>query len=388
MVFNTKHSIIYADNAATTWPKPQCVIGAMRNFFFNVGASPGRSGHRMSLNSAQILFAAREEIADFFGLNNSQNVIFTLNATYALNIAIKGILKKGAHVIVSSFEHNSVIRPLTYLKEREKISITRIPQDSRRQFALKAFEQSFRANTQLVIINHASNVTGAIMPVKKIGQICKKKKVPLLVDAAQTAGAIPINVKDEAIDLLAFTGHKSLMGPQGTGGLCIAGCQPQTLFHGGTGSYSEQESHPDFMPDRLEAGTPNIIGIAGLRAGIQYLKDTGIDTIVKKERLLAEKLVNGLRACKNVMVCGTDTLEERLPILSFNIKGKRADEVGVRLDKEFNIMTRVGLHCAPAAHKAIGTFPHGTVRISLSFMNTEDSADRIISAVRTIAERA
>ncbi|MBU1121788.1 MAG: aminotransferase class V-fold PLP-dependent enzyme [Candidatus Omnitrophica bacterium] len=379
---------IYADNAATTWPKPQCVIESMRNFFFNVGANPGRSGHRMSVNSARILFDAREETAAFFGLDNSQNVVFTLNATHALNIAIRGIPKKEGHVIISSFEHNSVIRPLTYLKEKEKTTISVVPVDCKGNFDMTEFKKSFRDNTQFVVINHGSNVTGAIAPIRQIGHVCKEKKVPLIVDVAQTAGTIPINVKKDNIDILIFTGHKGLMGPQGTGGLCLNNESLQSFFHGGTGSSSQEERHPDFMPDKLEAGTPNIIGIAGLATGIKYLRSIGLNTIVEKEKFLIKKLINGLRDNDKIIIYGPDSRQERLGILSFNIKNKAADIVGDLLDKEFSIMTRVGLHCAPYAHKSIGTFPAGTVRLSLSFMNTENDIAKIVSAVNNIADRS
>lgn len=382
-----RKKILYADNAATTWPKPVCVLKTMQKFFFSVGANPGRSGHRMSIAAARILFQAREEIAQFFAVKHSQNVVFTLNATQALNIAIKGTIKPGAHVIVSSFEHNSVMRPLNYLKNNYGVTMSAVPPSTKCAFDLTAFENAFQDNTQMVIINHASNVTGAILPVRKIGSICKNKNVPLLVDAAQTAGIVPVNMQKDLIDILVFTGHKGLLGPQGTGGLCVGdNIDIDALFQGGTGSRSEYELHPEFMPDKLEAGTPNIIGIAGLRAGIQYLLKSGLDNIAEKEKKLAEKLIKGLSANNKIIVYGPKDLKNRIAVVSFNIKDKPPDEAGRMLDRKYKIMTRVGLHCAPSAHKAINTFNHGTVRISLGIMNTSRDAERIIRAVNALTK--
>jgi len=359
---------IYFDNAATSWPKPESVLSAMEDFMRNVGANPGRSGHSMSVDSARIVFETREELADLFGMKSSERVVFTNNATHAINLALKGILKSGDNVITSSMEHNSVIRPLRFLEKSIGITVTIVD--------IENIKGAINENTKLVAVQHASNVTGTIMPIREIGAICRQKKIFFLVDAAQSAGLLPIDLQKDNIDLLAFTGHKSLMGPQGIGGLCLGDrVQLSPLLHGGTGSKSESETHPDFLPDQLEAGTLNTVGIAGLRAGICFVKEKNI---LQHEQELAKHLIEGLCSLKGIKIYGG---EERVGVVSFNIDGISPSDIGAKLDRDHNIMVRVGLHCSPLAHKTIGTFPQGTVRVSFSFFNQKEEVNRLIEAL-------
>jgi cysteine desulfurase family protein len=373
--------IIYFDHAATSWPKPPCVSDAMQRFMAETGANPGRSGHSMSVDAARVVFETREAVAEFFGLDDSANVAFAINATHALNIAICGLVSPGDHVITTSMEHNSVMRPLTELVDSADIAVSRSPVDSSSKLDLAALESLFRDNTKLVVATHASNVTGLLNPVRELGAICRSRGVPFLVDAAQSAGCVPIDVVADNIDLLAFTGHKSLMGPQGIGGLCVnSSAVPLPLYRGGTGSRSDEERQPGFMPDRLEAGTPNGVGIAGLHAGIKWINDMGLAEIAGRESRLRAQLVSGLYEVPGVKVYSGE-----LPVVSFTIEGLQPSDIGHRLDRQYGIMTRVGLHCAPGAHCTIGTSPLGTVRMSLGYANTEE---QVAVAVRAIAEIA
>ena len=379
--------IIYFDNAATSWPKPSCVIAAMQDFLQNVGANPGRSGHRLSVEASRIVFDARENISRLFGIKDSSRVIFTLNATYALNIAIKGILQDGDHVITSSMEHNSVMRPLNYHERKNNVTVTKIKNDLSGVIDVNALESSINPNTKLVVLTHGSNVNGIINPIKQIGSICRKRGVLFLLDSAQTAGCVSIDVERDNIDMLAFTGHKGLMGPQGTGGLfCREGIDLESLFHGGSGSKSESHIHPDFFPDKLEAGTLNTVGIAGLSQSIQYIQKEEINAIFDKEEKLAQCLIQGLKTINNVILYCPEKVERRLPIVSFNVQGLQPSNIGLSLDKDFKIMSRVGLQCAPSAHKEMGTYPQGTVRLSMNYFNTKEQIEKVIMAIRAIAK--
>lgn len=378
--------IIYFDNGATSWPKPEEVVEAMNDYMTSVGASPGRSGHRKAFDAARIVFEAREAVAELFNVRDSRNVVFTPNATGALNMAIKGIVNPDDHIITTSMEHNSVIRPLTYLQENQSVSFTMVGNNDHGDFDIDKFRNSFTDKTKLVVMNHGSNVSGRILPIQNIGEICRENGVVLVVDAAQSAGTVDIDMARDNIDILAFTGHKSLFGPQGTGGLCINGdIDIRPMLHGGSGSKSELDHHPDFMPDKLEAGTLNTVGIAGLLAGIEYINVVGLGNIIKKEREMTRILIDGLRQIDNVVVYGLGS-DERLPVISFNISGMRPSDVGYRLDKDYHIMTRVGLHCAPHAHRTIGSFPDGTVRFSLSYMNSLEQIEKVLEAVKEIAK--
>jgi len=383
-----KENLIYFDNAATSWPKPRCVAKAMTRFLTDVGANPGRSGHRLSVEAGRIVYNTREAIAELFNVHDPLRVVFTANATEAINLALKGLLHPGDHVITSSMEHNSMMRPLRALEKRGT-ELT-VVQCSRQGFlATSEVEKAIRSNTVMIAINHASNVVGTLLPVHEVAQIARDHDLLLMVDAAQTAGAYPIDVQADYIDLLAFPGHKTLYGPTGTGGLVIgervdlAKFEPLKL--GGTGSRSESEEQPDFLPDRFESGTANVVGLAGLAAGVHWILEQGIETIRNHELTLTKYLMDGLTEITGVTLYGGRDAERQLATISFNIKGLEPSEVGLRFDEEYNIMCRVGMQCSPISHKTIGTFPRGTVRFGLGYFNTKEEVDRALAAVENIA---
>jgi len=386
-----QEKLIYFDNAATSWPKPVCIFEAMNHFLKEVGANPGRSGHRLSVEAARIVYNAREAVAQLFNAPDPLRVVFTHNATEALNLALQGVLRSGDHVITSSMEHNSMMRPLRAL-EKQGTELT-IVQCSKEGFLepddVKA---AIRQNTRLIAINHASNVVGSLLPVAEVGQIARDHDLLLLLDAAQTTGAHPIDLPEDYIDLLAFTGHKSLYGPTGTGGLIIGERVNLTYFEplqrGGTGSRSEFEEQPDFLPDKFESGTPNAVGLAGLGAGIRWVFDHGVNSIRSHEKKLTQQLIDGLRKINGVTIYGIGDAKKQLATVSFNIRGQEPSDVGLRLDEEFDIMCRVGLHCAPLAHKTIGTFPKGTVRFGLGAFNSTTEIEIALEAVKKISEAA
>lgn len=381
--------MIYFDNAATSWPKPPEVKKAMVKFMEEIGANPGRSGHLLSIEAARILYETREAFSTLFRVKDPSRIVFTLNATESINLALKGLLRPGDHIITSSMEHNSVMRPLRYL-EKKGVELSILPCSSNGTLNPQDAERKIQSNTKMIILNHASNVTGTLLPIKEVGLIARNHNLLFLVDAAQTAGAYPIDMETEKIDLLAFTGHKSLYGPQGTGGLVIGERieekEMTPLKQGGTGSRSEFEEQPDFLPDRFESGTPNGVGIAGLLAGIQFVLEKGTEHIRQYESNLIEKLINGLEEIPRIKLYGSENKEERMATLSFNIAQLSPSNVSFYLEKEFGILCRPGLHCAPSAHKTMGTFPEGTVRFSLSYFNTEEEVDRAIDALNSIAK--
>ncbi len=383
--------MIYFDNAATTWPKPPCVAEAMVRFMNEVGTNPGRSGHRLSVEAARVVYAAREAVATLFNVSDPLRVVFGANATEALNLALRGLLRPGDHVITSSMEHNSVMRPLRQL-EREGVELTVVPCSPEGFLDPADILAAVRPNTVLVALNHASNVTGTILPVAEVGRALRRRPQGsplLLVDAAQTGGAYPVDVETDCIDLLAFTGHKSLYGPTGTGGLIVGERVDvkwmMPLKRGGTGSRSEREEQPDFLPDVYESGTLNVVGLAGLEAGVRWVLGQGVEAIRTHEAMLTQRLIDGLCAIPGVTVYGGLDAARQTATVSFNIAGKEPSEVGQRLDEEYAIMCRVGLHCAPAAHKTLGTYPDGTVRLGLGAFNTEEEVDAALRAVRALA---
>jgi cysteine desulfurase family protein len=385
-----KDKIIYFDNAATSFPKPEEVAGAMVRFSKEVGASPGRSGHRLAIEAGRIVFEAREGIARLFGVKDSSRVVFGLNATEGINQGLKGLLRPGDHVITSSMEHNSVMRPLRAMM-KEGLEVTVLNCSPEGLLDPSEVKKAIRPNTRMVVLNHASNVVGTIQPLSEIGDVCRRHEVLFFVDAAQSAGAIPIDLEREQIDLLAFTGHKALFGPQGTGGLVLGERVDEKelvpVKRGGTGSRSEQEEQPDFLPDLCESGTPNAVGLAGLLAGLEFVMKVGVEKIRLHEKQLTENLLLGLRKIRGVTVYGPGTAEKQLATVSFNLQGKAPSEVGLRLDEDFGILCRVGLHCAPAAHRTLGTFPEGTVRFGLSYLNREEEVEEALQAVDRIARR-
>jgi cysteine desulfurase/selenocysteine lyase len=380
--------MIYFDNAASGWPKPPEVLQAMAHYMEHVGANPGRSGHRLAVQAARIVYQARESVARLLGVGDPLRVVFAVNATEALNLALAGILRPGDHVITSSVEHNSVMRPLRAL-ERRGVTLSVVHCSPEGVLDARAVEAEVRPTTRLIALTHASNVVGTLLPIAEVGRIARRYDLLFLVDAAQTAGAYPIDVEAEAIDLLAFTGHKALLGPQGTGGLYIGPRvdleELRPLVHGGTGSRSEEEVQPDFLPDRYESGTLNGVGLAGLTAGVERLLADGVATVRAHELSLTRRLLAGLARIPRVVLYGTQDAERQIATVSFNVEGLEPSEVGLRLDEDYAIMSRVGLHCSPGAHRTIGTYPTGTVRWSLGYLNTAAEVDEALNALETIA---
>jgi len=384
-----KGQLIYFDNAATSWPKPAGMVEAMGYYNEMVGGSPGRSGHRRSIDAGRIILETREALAELFGIDDSLRIIFTKNATEALNIALLGLLQSGDHVIATCMEHNSVMRPLRFLETQGvQISVVSCSGDGR--LNREDVQTAIRPQTRLLVVTHASNVTGTIQPIAELGQLARDHGVLFCVDAAQTAGALPIHVDEMAIDLLAFSGHKSLFGPQGTGGFYIRRGLEQRLrplMMGGTGSRSEFEAQPDFMPDKYESGTPNAIGLAGLGAGVRFVLAEGVEAIRSKEEELTKRFLKGLASLKGITVYGPADAADRAAVVSFNIDGVSPSEGSLELDERFGILCRPGLHCAPAAHRTIGTFPRGTIRFGFGYFNTEEEISLALEAIRSLALR-
>jgi cysteine desulfurase / selenocysteine lyase len=380
--------VIYLDNAATTIRKPPEVIAAMHAFLSGAPGSPGRSGHRVSIEVARRVFEARESLARLFGAADSRQIVFTRNATESINLALYGWLRAGDHVVATSLEHNAVMRPLRHLRESRGIAVSFAAADGAGRTDAGALGAALQPNTRLVVVNHASNVTGQLLALPEIRTAIGE--IPLLVDAAQSAGAVPISVERDGIDLLAFTGHKSLLGPTGIGGLYVRpGLELAPLTRGGTGSSSDSDEQPEHMPDRLESGTANTVGIIGLGAAAEWLLGLagGIESVRRQEQTLLARLWSGLRAVPGVHLYGADDLASRLAIVSLNIEGLSAAEVALRLDRRHEIMVRGGLHCAPQAHRALGSFPDGSVRLSAGYFNAPDEMDRAVEAIREIAGR-
>ncbi|MFW6115547.1 MAG: aminotransferase class V-fold PLP-dependent enzyme [Chloroflexota bacterium] len=383
--------MIYFDNAATGWPKPPSVPRAMVRFLEEVGANPGRAAHRRAVEAGQVVYNAREAVAELFNAPDPLRVVFGANATEALNLVLRGYLRLGDHVITSSVEHNSVMRPLRALEE-EGVELTVVPCLQEGFLEPSDVEAEMRSSTVMVVLNHASNVVGTLLPAREVGRIARRHDALLLVDAAQTGGAHPVDVEADEIDLLGFTGHKALCGPMGTGGLVVGERvdvdRLRPLKRGGTGSNSELEEQPAFMPDKYESGTANAVGLAGLEAGVRWVLGRGVEAIRRQEVAMTRQLIEGLGAVDGVMVYGGRDAERQTATVSFNIAGLAPSEVGLRLDEEYGIMCRVGLHCSPAAHKTLGTFPDGTVRFGLSAFNTKEEIREGVEAVRQLAEEA
>lgn len=382
--------LIYLDNAATSWPKPEAVYQAMEDFLRHTGASPGRSAHRLSVEAGRVVYEAREAVARLFNLDDPLHVVFTKNATEALNLAICGMLRPGDQVITSSMEHNSVMRPLRFM-EAQGVALTVVECSPTGVLAPRDVEAALTAHTRLIILNHASNVVGTLQSAEEIGVIARRHHVLFCLDAAQTAGAYPIDMQSMHVDLLAFTGHKSLFGPPGTGGLCIAGRVEnilEPLMRGGTGSASESEYHPDFLPDKYESGTLNTVGLAGLKAGIDFVLTEGIADIRVREERLTRILIEGLQKVPRLTLYGCPDARERIAVVSFTLAGLSCAEVAMKLDEEYDIMCRPGLQCAPHAHKTLGTFPTGTVRLSPGYLTTEEEIQTTLEAIATIADEA
>jgi len=380
-------AFIYLDNAATSHPRPRPVVEAVSRYLNELGASPGRSGHRPSLESGRLVLETRELAADFFCASSVDNVIFTANVTGALNIALKGYLRPGDHVLTTPFEHNAVLRPLHRLQEERNIEIDYLPVDSFGSIEREDFEHLLRENTSLVVINHASNVTGAVLDILPLSEWCGEYNLPLMVDAAQSAGSFDFPWEKLDAQFLCFTGHKGLMGPPGTGGMII---DPEmvertkSFIEGGTGSKSDQLTQPQVLPDKYEAGTMNTAGIAGLNAAFKYLADKGLERIIEKKKRLTESLCRGLEDIPGIELLGPGPGERRTSTVSITWSEGDTAELSVKLDREYDIMTRSGLHCAPLAHKELGTYPRGALRFSTGHFNTEDEIDRTLAAIKEI----
>lgn len=382
---------VYLDNAATSWPKPPAVAAAMSRFLEEVGANPGRSGHRLSIEAGRIVESAREAVAELFHAGDPLRVVFGANVTEALNLALCGLLRPGDHVITSSVEHNSMMRPLRQL-EREGIELTVIACAADGTLDPAHIEAAIRPNTKLIALTQASNVMGTLLPVAQAGRMAREHGLLLLVDTAATAGAIAIDMSRDNIDLLAFTGHKSLLGPTGTGGLVIGErvdvTQMRPLKRGGTGSYSSEEEQPRFLPDAFESGTLNAVGLAGLEAGIRWIQARGIEAIHARHSTILAQLLDGLGAIAGVTLYGTRDPARQVDTIAFNIAGMSPSEAGFLLDDEFGIQTRIGLHCAPAAHKTIGTYPDGTIRFAPGIFMTDDDVRYALDAAAQLARRS
>ncbi|MEE0872124.1 MAG: aminotransferase class V-fold PLP-dependent enzyme [Ruminococcus sp.] len=382
--------MIYLDNGATTFPKPRAVVGAVCNSLMRFGANPGRSGHRLSIRASEILFRCREQAAELFGLDKPENIIFTQNCTTALNTVIHGLLKKGDHVVISSLEHNAVLRPVEALKD-EGISYTVaevVEGDDEK--TISNFRSALRENTALVVCTHASNVFGVKLPAERIAALCRIYNIPFCLDAAQSAGIVPISLQNSCIDYLCAPGHKGLYGPMGTGLLLINSDRiPESLIQGGTGSLSSDRRQPSILPDRYESGTPNLPGIAGLSEGIRFVRQNGAENLRARELHLISLLYEGLADISEVVLyTEPPKADSHVPVLSFNLKNRDSEEVASLLSENYDIAVRAGLHCAPLAHEHYGTEENGTVRIVASAFTNHSQIQSCLSAINKISKKA
>lgn len=378
---------IYLDNASTTFPKPKNVTDAIYNFLTTIGGNPGRSNHDNGLQSNRLLLEARETIASFFNFENIENVIFTNNVTTSLNVLINGCSRKGDHIITSSMEHNSVLRPLINLKESGIIDLDIINADTFGFINVDDLKKAIKPNTKFIVLTQASNVIGSIQPIKEIGLLCKENNIHFILDTAQGAGVLNLDFDELNLSALAFTGHKSLFGPQGIGGFIISDdlnriCNPYIL--GGTGSLSHSLIQPDFLPDKFESGTLNMLGIVGLMEGIKFIESEGLNTIYEKNKFLRKNLVSGLRNIKNIILYEDINSDNYTSCISFNARNIDTAELSFILDSDFGIKNRSGLHCAPLAHKTIGSFPTGTVRLSISYFNSKEDIEYTLDSINKI----
>ena len=376
---------IYLDNAATSFPKPKEVADAVYDFMINNGTSSGRGSYKKAMQSDYIVYECRKLIGNLFNFDDPKKVVFTSNVTDSLNIAIRGILKENDHVITSSLEHNAVWRCLKTLEKDINIKIDTVECSKDGITNPEDIKKYIRKDTALIVFTQASNVLGTIQPVKEIGKIARENNIVFLVDAAQSAGAMKIDIKEDNIDILAFTGHKSLLGPMGTGGLIInTDIDIKPLKAGGTGGDSAYEYQPDYYPNHLETGTSNVSGIAGLRAAIKFLNREGIDNIHNKEKELTKYALQRLETVKDIEIYGPKDCEKILSVISFNIKNKRPEDISTILDQKYDIMLRAGLHCAPTAHSVINTKDRGSLRIGIGYFNEFNDIDKLVYALNDI----
>ena len=376
---------IYLDNAATSFPKPKEVATAVYDFMVNNGTSSGRGSYKKAMQSDYIVYECRKLIGKLFNFDNPKKVVFTSNVTDSLNIAMRGILKENDHVITSSLEHNAVWRCLKTLERDINIKIDTVECSKDGITNPQDIKKYIKKDTALIVFTQASNVLGTIQPTTEIGATAREHNIPFLVDSAQSAGAMKIDVKEDNIDILAFTGHKSLLGPMGTGGLIInTDIDIKPLKAGGTGGDSAYEYQPDYYPNHLETGTSNVSGIAGLREAIKFLNKEGIENIHNKEKELTKYALEKLETVKDIEIYGPKDCEKMLSVISFNIKDKRPEDVGSILDQKYDIMLRAGLHCAPTAHSVIGTKERGTLRIGLGYFNEKEDIDKLVEALNNL----
>jgi len=383
-------NVIYFDNAATSWPKPPAVAPRMSDFLASEAANPCRAGHRMAVGAEKTLDAVRKTLTDFIGGTDHHRLVFALNATDALNIAMKGLIRQGDHVITTTLEHNSVSRPLQAMAESGFITLTRIDFSPETGAVDPAdIDRAITPKTRLIAMTHASNVLGTIQPIEAIGKIAKAKNVRFLVDGAQTLGAVPLHVQQMYIDVLAFPGHKSLLGPTGTGGLYVNTTLTIDDFHafreGGTGGDSSSPTQPKLFPYFLEGGTPNTVGIAGLGAAVEYVIAHDPAKTLAHERAMVQAIIDAVISNPKFTLYGPKTAANRVGTVSFNIAGFTPQEAGSVLDETFNIAVRPGLHCSPYAHKTIGTFPDGAVRVSPGHFNTDAELAALLDALVQLA---
>ncbi len=380
---------IYLDNGATSFPKPKEVADAVYKYMTCCGTNINRGGYQEAYDLEGTVFETREMLTEMFDGPDCKNVVFTKNVTESLNIVLKGFLKPGDHVLCSSMEHNAVMRPLVQL-EKKGVEFSRIPGNEKGELVLDAVEDMIRPETVAIVMTHASNICGTVNPIKEVGAICKRHGIRFIVDCAQTAGTLPISMKEMNIDALCFTGHKSLLGPQGIGGFIIREDMIpliDPILSGGTGSISHTEEIPDFMPDRFEPGTMNLPGIVGLNAGLNWIKAKGLDAIAAHELALTKRFIDGLAPLEesgDIKILGLKGTEGRTGVVSVQTLKVDCADAAFRLDFEFGIETRVGLHCAPNAHKTLGTFPTGTIRFSFGNFNTEEDVDAALKALFSI----
>jgi cysteine desulfurase family protein len=371
------------DNSATSFPKPECVYTAVNDFMRNNGASAGRGNYARARDAEELIFLTRKSIAKLLGAKKAGNIVLTSNVTESLNLVLKGFLNYGEGVLTSCVEHNAMWRPLNYLQKDKNINIHKFQCTQEGAVDLQEIKEQLSKDIKLVAIVHGSNVLGSIFPLTEIIKLAHEKHIPVLVDAAQTAGVLPMNIEALDADFLAFTGHKGLLGPTGTGGLYIReGLELRTFKQGGTGTISKSPFQPNSVPDRYEAGTMNTVGLVGLKAGAEFLLETGVDKIREHDIVLMSQMLNGLANIDNVEVYGTKCAEDRLGLISFNIKGANPYDVSFWLDEHAGIMVRAGLHCSPEAHRVLGTLETGAIRASVGYFNTIEDVICLLEAIK------
>lgn len=378
--------MVYLDNAATSYPKAPGVASAMADYVEKVGATINRSSYASAQEAGLVTLSLRERLCHLFNHPDPTHAVLTPGATAGLNMVIKGLLRPGDHCLVSSMEHNAVMRPLVQL-EREGVAFERIPCDAQGRLRLEALPGMIKLNTRLVVMAHGSNVCGTVQDAEAVGKICRERSVPFALDAAQTAGHIEVDFERFGLSALVVPGHKGLLGPQGIGALLLDADFARRLtplVAGGTGSASDSEELPDWMPDRFESGTPNMPGVYGWEAALGWLENTGIETLENHEKTLSKRFLEGIYGLKNVKLYGATVPEGRTGVFSVGFLNCDNAEAAWRLEREFGILTRCGLHCAPSAHKTLGSFPEGSVRFSTGWANTEADIDAALSAIAAI----